>query len=92
MNKIFGKELSAIAFQTWYEGLENKYLELLHVSANKNFTWVVNHLTCFAKLLINIYFFFFVLAFILTYMFIDWADKENVRLSRKNPKDYENDK
>ncbi|XP_058788780.1 cytochrome b-c1 complex subunit 8 [Phymastichus coffea] len=29
---------------------------------------------------------------LLTYMLVDWADKENERLSRKNPKDYENDK
>ncbi|XP_014207327.1 cytochrome b-c1 complex subunit 8 [Copidosoma floridanum] len=29
--------------------------------------------------------------FVLTYMLVDWADKENERLSRKNPKDFEND-
>ncbi|NP_001161454.1 cytochrome b-c1 complex subunit 8 isoform X1 [Nasonia vitripennis] len=29
---------------------------------------------------------------IITYMIIDWADKKNIELSRKNPKDYENDK
>ena len=31
-------------------------------------------------------------AFIATYMLIQWADNENERLSRKNPKDFENDK
>ena len=31
-------------------------------------------------------------AFLVAYMIIDWANNENERLSRKNPKDYENDK
>ncbi|KAJ1527894.1 hypothetical protein ONE63_007830 [Megalurothrips usitatus] len=30
--------------------------------------------------------------FAIAYLVYDWAEAENARLSRKNPKDYENDK
>lgn len=36
--------------------------------------------------------YFPVIAFIVGYLIYDWAEAENARLSRKNPKDFENDK